>query len=94
MDNKFASLQPLFDKYNVDKNDPSFTTTQKYILDRMSIVQNEIRSNVKQIDEHNNKIAELQRKNDEIRAANLHLDGQNQSLLDMLLNLQEEAKNA
>ena len=86
---KYQALQPLFDKYNKDPN-AELTPMQKFVLDRLRLVQDETRSCNKQIADEAKKIDVLNKKIDEIRFRIVNLDGQNQSLLDTLLKLSEE----
>ena len=90
MNEFYSIIQPILNKYNVNNDDPSFTPTQKFVLDKLNEVQKVLKTNIKQIETENKKISETQSniKDIEFRIANL--EGQNQALLEMLANLQEE----
>ena len=88
---KYSVLQPLFDRYNKTPDDPSFSTTQKFVLDKMRDIQAQTREANKQIQEEAKKIDEANKHIEEIRFKVVNLDGQNQSYLDMLLKLVEES---
>lgn len=89
---KYLELQPIFDKYNTNPNDDSFTPAEKIVLDQLRAVQMELGDINKQVDQLNKEIKERQDKGNELLQQSLYKQGQNQGLLDTLLALARGAR--
>jgi hypothetical protein len=86
---KYIGLQPVFDKYNANPDDPTFAPVEKAILDQLKAVQVEIGDIAKQVEQLNKEIKERQDKGSELLQQSIYKQGQNQGLLDTLLALQK-----
>lgn len=87
MNQDYLALQPLFEKYNADPNDASFSPAQKALLDQLKAVQTEAVEINKQIEQINKEIKEKQEKGAELLQQSLFKQGQNQGLLDALMSV-------
>ena len=87
-DNKY--LQSVVDKFNADPNDPTLTTAEHVLIQKVVLVQKEVNDLAQQFVQLNNEVKEKQEQMATLNQQIVLKKGQSQGLIESLLALRSD----